>query len=438
MTNTYKETITIILLLVALVLLLFLKSGSIAYHMVWGLAVACVVLVAVFHRKITRPLRAIANGVYMLREQDFTNRLAHVGDKEADQVVDLFNGMMMSLKRERRKLREQDYLLALLIDVSPMGIILLEPEGVIQGANRAAADFLGFSSSEEMKGRLLTDSGSRLGSILAQLKDKEVRGVRLNDSMVYRCSRLTFMESGRSHPFILVEKLTDEVMKAERKSYEKVIRMMAHEVNNSLASMITVIGTAAKETEDADMAEALTVCERRCRDMGAFITKFASAVKIPEPVRVSTDLTYMLRSWMPTFESICAMTGAKFTMQLPDEKLMVAIDAVQIEQALINIVKNAAESAGEGGAVELRLDKQQSFDRQSSLGKHGATLTITDNGPGISPEAAEMLFVPFFTTKPSGHGFGLLLVSEVLNAHHCRFSLETGTDGLTRFRIRFT
>ncbi len=150
MINTYKVTITILLLLVALVLLLFLKSESIAYHVVWGLAVACVVLVAVFHRKFTRPLRAIANGVYMLREQDFTNRLAHVGDKEADQVVDLFNGMMMSLKRERRKLREQDYLLALLIDVSPMGIILLEPEGVIQGANRAAADFLGFSSSEEM------------------------------------------------------------------------------------------------------------------------------------------------------------------------------------------------------------------------------------------------------------------------------------------------
>lgn len=420
-----KFAFVIVLLFGALVLLLLLEAGSVTYKIVWCLAVVCVLLVAIFHRKVTRPLRAIANGVYMLREQDFTNRLAHVGDKEADQVVDLFNGMMMSLKQERRKLREQDYLLALLIDVSPMGIILLEPEGAIKGGNRAAANFLGFGSPEEMKGCLLTDIASRLGSILAQLNDKEVRVVRLNDSMVYRCSRLTFMESGRSHPFILIEKLTDEVMKAERKSYEKVIRMMAHEVNNSLASMITVISTAAQETSDADMAEALVVCERRCRDMGAFITKFASAVKIPEPVRVNTDLTYMLRSWLPTFESICATIGARFTMTLPEDEIMVMIDSVQIEQALINIVKNAAESAGECGEVSLKLEKQ------------GPTITITDNGPGISAEASGMLFVPFFTTKPFGHGFGLLLVSEVLNAHQCRFSLETGSDGLTRFKIRF-
>ncbi|MDE6335192.1 MAG: HAMP domain-containing histidine kinase, partial [Muribaculaceae bacterium] len=195
--------------------------------------------------------------------------------------------------------------------------------------------------------------------------------------------------------------------------------------NNSLASMITVISTAAQETSDSDMAEALTVCERRCRNMGAFITKFASAVKIPEPVRVNVDLTYMLRSWLPTFESICATTGARFTMTLPEYEIMVMIDSVQIEQALINIVKNAAESTGEGGEVSLKFEKQ------------GPTITITDNGPGISPEASGMLFVPFFTTKPSGHGFGLLLVSEVLNAHQCRFSLETASDGLTRFRIRF-
>ena len=420
-----KFSFVIILLFVALGLLLLLDSGSVAYKIVWGVAVICVIFVVIFHRKVTRPLRAIANGVYMLREQDFTNRLAHVGDNEADQVVDLFNGMMMSLKRERRKLREQDYLLSLLIDVSPMGIILLEPDETIKGGNRAAADFLGFVTPEEMSGSLLTATGSRLGSILVQLANKEIRVVRLNDSMVYRCSRLTFMQGGSHHPFILVEKLTDEVMKAERKSYEKVIRMMAHEVNNSLASMITVIGTAAQETSDADMAEALTVCERRCRDMGAFITKFASAVKLPEPVRVNADLTYMLRSWLPTFESICAATGAKFNISLPEDEIMVMMDSVQIEQALINIVKNAAESAGEGGRVNLKLEKQ------------GPTITVTDNGPGISPEASGMLFVPFFTTKPTGHGFGLLLVSEVLNSHLCRFSLETGSDGLTRFRIRF-
>ena len=249
--------------------------------------------------------------------------------------------------------------------------------------------------------------------------------VRLNDSMVYRLSRLSFMESGMSHPFYLMEKLTDEVMKAERKSYEKVIRMMAHEVNNSLAGIISVMDTAHEEIDDPDLKEAIEACENRCRDMGAFITKFASAVKIPEPVKRNVDLAELLRSRSNLFESICTATGSRLTMILPEKETPVFIDPVLIEQVVTNIVKNAAESAGSGGKVEIRIDEP------------GTTLVITDNGPGISAEAAEMLFTPFFTTKETGHGLGLLLVSEVLNSHGCRFSLETCPDRLTRFRIKF-
>ncbi|MDE6301847.1 MAG: hypothetical protein K2M19_09040, partial [Muribaculaceae bacterium] len=125
------------------------------------------------------------------------------------------------------------------------------------------------------------------------------------------------------------------------------------------------------------------------------------------------------------FESICSATGASLEIELPANDVPVFIDPVLMEQVVTNIVKNAAESAGQGGKVEIAIHQP------------GATLVITDNGPGISPEAAEMLFTPFFTTKESGHGLGLLLVSEVLNSHGCRFSLETCPDGLTRFRIRF-
>lgn len=302
---------------------------------------------------------------------------------------------------------------------------MLDSHGKISDCNKAAASFVGMDSVKDMKGLAPEDLGTKLGMILSSLKEREVRVVRLNDSMVYRCSRLSFMESGISHPFFLIEKLTDEVMKAERKSYEKVIRMMAHEVNNSLAGIITVMDTAAAEVNDKDLEEALEACGQRSRDMGAFITKFASAVKIPEPSKTTIDLTNLLRSRQPLFESICTATGAKLTMQLPDKETPVFIDPVLIEQAVTNIVKNAAESAGEGGHVSIEI------------GGPGTTLTITDNGAGISEEAAGMLFTPFFTTKEQGHGLGLLLVSEVLNSHHCRFSLETGPDHLTRFRIRF-
>ncbi len=418
-------SLIVLLIAGAVVTLILIDSGSLAYKLVWGVALLGVLLLILFYRNVMKPLRTIANGIDLLRAQDFTSRLSHVGQREADRIVDMFNGMMTSLKQERLKLREQNHFLDLLIDVSPMGIILLGSDGKISGGNRAAARFLDVDTAKEMIGVAPDDISSTLGRILCTLRDRDVRVVRLNDSMVYRCSRLSFMESGISHPFYLIEKLTDEVMKAERKSYEKVIRMMAHEVNNSLAGIISVMDTAEEEINDPDLSEAITACKNRCRDMGAFITKFASAVKIPEPTRRNTDLTDLLRSRTPIFESICSATGATLTMNLPDQGTPVFIDPVLIEQVITNIVKNAAESAGQGGKVEVSIEGP------------GTRLVVTDNGPGISLEAAEMLFTPFFTTKESGHGLGLLLVSEVLNSHGCRFSLETCPDGLTRFRIRF-
>lgn len=418
-------SIIVLLIAGAVVTLILIDSGNLAYNLVWGVALLGVLLLVLFYRNVMKPLRSIANGIDLLRAQDFTSRLSHVGQREADRIVDMFNGMMNSLKQERLKLREQNHFLDLLIDVSPMGIILLGSDGKISGGNRAAARFLDVDSAKEMIGVAPEDISSTLGRILCTLRDRDVRVIRLNDSMVYRCSRLSFMESGISHPFYLIEKLTDEVMKAERKSYEKVIRMMAHEVNNSLAGIISVMDTAEDEINDPDLSEAITACKNRCRDMGAFITKFASAVKIPEPTKRNTDLAELLRSRTPILESICSATGATLTMNLPDQETPVFIDPVLIEQVITNIVKNAAESAGQGGKVGISIEGP------------GTRLVVTDDGPGISPEAAEMLFTPFFTTKESGHGLGLLLVSEVLNSHGCRFSLETCPDGLTRFRIRF-
>lgn len=418
-------SLIILLIAGAVMALMLMDSSSLAYKLVGGMALVGVLLLILFYRNVIRPLRTIANGVDLLRAQDFSSQLAHVGQREADRIVDMFNGMMASLKQERLKLREQNHFLDLLIDVSPMGIILLGTDGRITDANRAAAKFLDFDTAKELHGLFPKDIHSALSNVLQSLKDREMRVVRLNDSMVYRLSRLSFMESGMSHPFYLIEKLTDEVMKAERKSYEKVIRMMAHEVNNSLAGIISVMETAKEEVNEPDLSEAISACEDRCRDMGAFITKFASAVKIPEPTKRNINLTELIRSRTPLFESICSATGSQLIMHLPEKETPVFIDPVLIEQVLTNIVKNAAESAGAGGKVEICLEGP------------GAMLSISDNGPGISTEAAEMLFTPFFTTKKTGHGLGLLLVSEVLNSHGCRFSLQTDTDGLTRFRIKF-
>lgn len=396
--------------------------------MEFGIAIICFVNLvawAVVYRRVRRPLRSIANGAELLRARDFGSRLPHVGNRDADKIIDMFNQMMTALKEERLRLREQNHFLDLLIEVSPMGIIQLDPADVkiITHANNAAASMLDSREASLLAGSVLSDVPGQLASEISTLKPDEVRTVRLNNAMIYRCSRFSFMERGIRHPFILVESLTDEVRQAERKSYEKVLRMIAHEVNNSLAGIISVSETVAECTEDSDLKEALTAGAQRGKDLGAFISQLAKSVKIPAPNCVETDLPAMLLNLSPMLEALCAKTGAKFSYIPPGGPLQVSLDPILIEQVITNIVKNGAESAGQGGEVELAVDASS------------RTLTVTDNGPGLSAESASMLFTPFYTTKAQGQGLGLLVVSEILNAHGLKFSLATGPDALTRFTV---
>ncbi len=411
-------------------LLLSVSEAGTELYITQSACVLAIILLIVFYRSVMKPIRSITNGIDLLREQDFSSRLSHVNQHEADKIVDMFNGMMVALKEERLRLREQNHFLDLLVDVSPMGILILSDADRIKTANKAAAAFLGFADSSTLEGLTVDSLDSQLASVLSGLSQGQTVTERLNDSMIYRCSRLSFMDQGYPHPFLLIEKLTEEVMIAEKKSYEKVIRVIAHEVNNSMAGVNSMLSTARLMLSDssddyADLGEVVSVCEARCQSMSKFITAFADVVKIPEASLKPTDLNSLIESWRVMLESLCGRHGIKIEFRLAAQPIPVMTDTVLMEQVIINIVKNSAESIGSSGLITVATSASP------------ATLTVTDNGPGIDPEAAKKLFSPFFSTKVNGHGIGLLFVSEVLHKHSCKFSLATGQDGLTRFSISF-
>lgn len=392
----------------------------------------CAVLIVVFLRNIMRPIRSINHGLYLLYEQDFSSRLAPVGQREADRIVDMFNRMMSSLKEERLTLREQNHLLDLLIEVSPMGIMILDPaDGSISLLNEAAASFLGYACPDELRGLELSAIDSSLGKVLAGLHLNETVTTRLDTSSIYRCSLLAFMDKGYHHPYILIEALTDEVMLAERKSYEKIIRLISHEVNNSMAGISSMLDTmtmfADGDGRNESEADALRSCSQRCKSLSQFITTYADVVKIPDASPVRTDLNRFIGKMSVLLDSICENSGTELRIRPGDDEVYVNIDPVLFEQVMINIVKNAAESASEThGYVAV----------ETTSTPRG--IIVTDNGPGITPEVSSRLFSPFFSTKPQGQGIGLLFVRDVLRKHDCRFSLRTDPDSLTRFTIQFS
>ena len=424
----------IALMLVISLLTTFLLPTDGDMTVTWLVRISCglaVFLLIVFYSKVIKPFRSITNGLDLLRAQDFSSRLTHVHQTEADRIIDMFNRMMTSLKNERLRLREQNHFLDLLIGVSPMGIIILDDGDRIGSANPSASVFLEYGEAESLRGLSLSKIDSQLGRTLSALKMDTPETVRLNDSMIYRCSRLSFMNQGFAHPFILIEKLTDEVMKAEKKSYEKVIRVIAHEVNNTMAginSMLTTAGTILEENpeENADILEVINVCEGRCQAMSRFITAYADVVKIPEVNLRRLDLSATVGQWRVMLESLCHGRDINLSFNFCENPLFLSFDPVLMEQVMINIIKNSAESIGSGGNISVTTISNP------------PTLTVTDNGPGISEENARMLFSPFFSTKVNGHGIGLLFISEVLHKHGCKFSLVTSpADHLTRFTIKF-
>ena len=209
--------------------------------------------------------------------------------------------------------------------------------------------------------------------------------------------------------------------------------MIAHEVNNSVAG---IIGSLT-----GDEAERLTA-------LSSFVSRFAEVVKIPQPQLQLCDLSEEVEACRPFLENLCTQAHVHIDFHLTDEAVPVHLDTVLFQQVHINIVKNAVEAAspptspqGTRGVITIATYCQPA-DHSTSLpygdGHGGGTLVITDNGHGIPPAIAKNLFTPFFSTKPQGQGLGLLLIRDILTAHHCTFNLHTDPeDHLTRFTIKF-
>ena len=419
------------LLIAVWVILLFVatQENGWKFYLIEGIVTFSLFYLIYFYRKVVKPLNSIAGGMDLLQAQDFSSRLSPVGQREADHIVSIFNRMMNQLKEERLRLREQNHFLDLLISVSPMGVIILTLDERISMANKAALEFLEEGTEEDIMNKTMDELSGSLAEELNRIPKDTTVTIRLSDSRIYRCSRLSFIDRGFAHPFYLIESLTSEVMKAEKKAYEKVIRMIAHEVNNSVAGITSTLDTiddALQTIDDTeDIREVMKVCVERSYSMSRFITNFADVVKIPEPQKEEVHLNDRVTACKIFMENLCQNRDIDLHLELCEENPVVSMDTSLFEQVLINIIKNATESIDTNGKIFICTSASPLM------------LEIGDTGKGISKEVETKLFTPFFSTKPNGQGIGLIFIREVLMKHGYTFSLRTYPDGITRFRICF-
>jgi len=206
--------------------------------------------------------------------------------------------------------------------------------------------------------------------------------------------------------------------------------MMAHEVNNSMGAVNSILDTVVEygfdDDRDPELKESLQIAMERNSGLAKFMDNYASILRLPQPNKQGVDLCRLLKKCGQLYTPIASAKDISISFEFAEEAVSVLADAVMLEQAVSNIIKNAIESIDEDGDIIISCQARP-------LG-----FTISDNGAGIPAEKEHLLFTPFFSTKPTGQGVGLMLIREILQSHETDFSLKTDrATGWTSFSVKF-
>lgn len=385
-----------------------------------GLLLSIYVAISIY-RQFQQPSEFIASGIEAIRDKDFTVKFVPTGNQEVDELITVYNLMIDQLRQERTRQVEQQFFLEKLIEAAPIAILIFDFDGHIASINPRACQLLSVQP-DDVVGKQLDQIGFSLLAQMADMTDGDSRVMKPNGIETYKVQRSNFMDRGFRRSFLIIEELTPEILATEKKAYSKVIRMMAHEVNNSIGAVNSILDITQSYVEEPDVQHALRVAVERNDRLNRFMRRFADVVRLPQPQKQLADAHEIARSVVRLMQGQAEARGVLLTGSV-DEENRQSVDIEQFEQVLVNVIKNALEACGPGDQVEV-------------IGNETAML-IRDNGQPIPEATAANLFNPFYSTKPEGQGIGLTVTREILLNHGFTFSLQTQPDGWTEFRIEF-
>lgn len=382
------------------------------------------------YQHLVQPLKLLVTGVDAIKDRDFNVKFSNTGKYEMDQLIQVYNQMMDQLREERRLQQEQHFFLDKLIENSPTGVLILDFDGKIERINPKAQELLQLKNVS-ISGQSLQTLAHPLAQYLANLPENSSETIAINSIRTYKCQKSHFIDRGFSRHFILIEELTEEILRTEKNAYGRIIRVMAHEVNNSIGPINSILGSVLnyqnqlKEDDKADFVQAIEVARQRNQRLSTFMRNFADVVRLPLPNRSRMDVRKLVESTVQLLQAEAEKRQIHLHQDVPIEPSWVHADEFQLEQVLLNVAKNALEAIGSGGEIHFILQA------------HPRKLVVKNNGTPILPEQEEKIFSPFYTSKKEGQGIGLTLTREILLNHNFSFSLHTKADGWTYFELEF-
>ena len=247
----------------------------------------------------------------------------------------------------------------------------------------------------------------------------ESRLVTINGTRRLKVWRAGFRDRGFPKSFYLVEEMTEELRISEKAAYEKLIRMMSHEVNNSVGSVRSLLDSIRRYSDDSDFTHAVGIASSRMDALNRFMRDLAEIVRIPPPLRSEFAMSDLVRDIAALVKPELDRRAIRLTLDV--QPCAIFGDRAQLEQVVLNVVRNAMDATPDGGAIHIRCG-----DR---------AVVVEDSGRGIPDDIRGEIFSPFFSTRRQGRGLGLTIVQEILTNHGFGFTLENRAEGGARFRI---
>ena len=367
-------------------------------------------------RRWSATARALGDGILSIKDRDFSTSVTRASADELGGLVDTFNSLGDKLRVERQTLYQRELMLDTVIQATPLALVLTNDTHAVLYSNTNARQL--FGGGRKLEGErfdryldaapvALQEAVQRGGDTLFTL---ELAG----EPQVYHVSQRRFLLNALPHRLLLLKQLTREINSQEVATWKKVIRVIAHELNNSLAPISSLAHSgkliARAPPDPEQLIRVFATIEDRARHLARFIEGYAQFAKLPQPRLAPVP-------WEVLVERLRVVVP--FTLRNALPRRVAIFDTAQIEQALINLLKNARESGSDAGSIELVIAQVAS----------AFTIEVRDRGPGFSAGALENALVPFYSTKETGTGLGLTLCREIVEAHGGRLRIANRDDG---------